>query len=135
MTDSDPEEDAWEEGSRDDHQNSEGDDDVEEVEASGSRTSAKPILCLPERNDEETDWTRSDGTKPASGKNKLTVEDMARVRKHKELMRTEVDKNDIVQLRDPVPVSNPKCAGVYGRVQKVCYLIIMLSMQRISLGI
>jgi hypothetical protein len=44
MTDSEAEEDGWEEGSRDEQQNSEGDDDVEEVEASGSRVSAKPIL-------------------------------------------------------------------------------------------
>jgi hypothetical protein len=43
-----------EEGSRDEKQNSEGDDDVEEVEVSGSRVSSKPILCLPERNDEDT---------------------------------------------------------------------------------
>ncbi len=64
MTDYEPEEDGWEEGSRDEQQNSEGDDDVEEVEASGSRASAKPILRLPERNDEDTAWTRSDATKP-----------------------------------------------------------------------
>jgi hypothetical protein len=37
MADSEPEEDGWEEGSRDEEQNSEGDDDVEEVEASGLR--------------------------------------------------------------------------------------------------
>ena len=68
MADSEPEEDGWEEGSRDEEQNSEGDDDVEEVEASGSRASAKPILCLPERNDEDTAWTRADGTTGVDGK-------------------------------------------------------------------
>ncbi len=103
MTDSDPEEDGWEEGSRDEEQNSEGDDDVEEVEASGSRASAKPILSLTERNEEDTGWTR-DGTKTSSGRNKLTSEDMTRVRKHKELMRTEVTKNELVDrwLRDHI---------------------------------
>ncbi len=54
MTDSETQEDGWEEGSRDEEQNTEGDDDVEEVEASGSRASAKPILRLPERNEEDT---------------------------------------------------------------------------------
>jgi hypothetical protein len=44
----------WEEGSRDEEQNTEGDDDVEEVGTSGSRASAKPILRLPERNEEDT---------------------------------------------------------------------------------
>jgi hypothetical protein len=110
------EEDGWEEGSRDDQQNPEGDDDVEEVEASGSRASSKPILRLPERNDEDTDWTRTDGTKPASGKNKMPVEDMVRVRKHKELMRAEVDKNDIVHrwLRDHIKLDRwDKIAGAF----------------------
>ncbi len=54
MTDSEVEEDGWEEGSRDEEQNTEGDDDVEEVESSGSRVSAKPILRLHERNEEDT---------------------------------------------------------------------------------
>jgi hypothetical protein len=39
------------------------------VEASGSRASAKPILRLPDRNDEDTVWTRADGTKPAPNYN------------------------------------------------------------------
>jgi hypothetical protein len=69
MADSKPEEDGWEEESRDEQQNSEVDNDVEEVEASGSRASAKPILRLPERNDEDTAWTRADGTKPAPNYN------------------------------------------------------------------
>ncbi len=102
MTDSD--EDGWEEGTRDEEQNSEGDDDVEEEESSGSRPSSKPILRLPKRNDEDTGWTHADGTKPFSDRNKLTVEDMTRVRKRKELMRTEVTKNELVDrwLRDHI---------------------------------
>jgi hypothetical protein len=63
MADSDPDEDGWEEVSCEEQQNSEGDDDVEEVEASGSRASAKPILRLTERKDEDTAWTRTVGTK------------------------------------------------------------------------
>ncbi len=104
MTDSDPDEDGSAEVSCQEQQNSEGDDDVEEMEASGSRVSAKPILRLPERNDEDTAWTRADGTKPASGRNNLTVEDMGRVRRRKELMRVEVAKNELVDrwLRDNI---------------------------------
>jgi hypothetical protein len=41
-----------------------------------SRASVTPILRLPERNEEDTRWTRADVTKPVSVKNKLTVEDM-----------------------------------------------------------
>ncbi len=70
------------------------------VEASGSRGSVKPILRLPERNEEDTVWTRADGTKPVSGKNKLTSEEMATVRKRKDLMWTEVSKNDQDSLVD-----------------------------------
>jgi hypothetical protein len=65
MADSEPDEDGSAEVSCEEQQNSEGDDDVKEVEASGSRASAKPILRLPERNDEDTAWTLADGTKPA----------------------------------------------------------------------
>ena len=92
--------DGWEQGSRDEEQSGEGDDHVEEVEASGSRVSAKPILCLSERNEEDTVLTHTDGTKPTSGKNKLTSEDMSRVRKRKELMWTEVAKNEQSSLVD-----------------------------------
>jgi hypothetical protein len=49
---------------------------------------------------EDTPWTRADGTKAASGKHKLTSEDMATVRKRKDLMWTEVDKNDQDSLVD-----------------------------------
>ena len=63
MADSDPGEEGSAEESCEEQQNSEGDDDVEEVEASGSRASAKPLLRLPESNDEDTTWTRADGTK------------------------------------------------------------------------
>jgi hypothetical protein len=44
MTDSDPGEEGSAEESCEEQQNSEGDDDVQEVEASGSRASAKPIF-------------------------------------------------------------------------------------------
>jgi hypothetical protein len=47
MTDSETEDDGWEQGSRDEEQSEESADDVQEVEASGSRSSAKPILSLP----------------------------------------------------------------------------------------
>ncbi len=60
------------EGSGDEGQSEEGEDEVEVVQESGSRDSAKTILRLPERNEEDTDWTHPDGSKPASGKNKLT---------------------------------------------------------------
>ena len=73
---------------------------MEEVEASGSRASAKPIFRLPERNDEDTAWTRADGTKPSSAKNKLKSEDMATIRKRKNLMWAEVAKNDQDSLVD-----------------------------------
>ena len=69
MADSDPVEEGSAEESCEEQQNSEGGDDAEEVEASGSRSSAKPILRLPERNEEDTDWTRADGTKPAPNYN------------------------------------------------------------------
>ncbi len=75
MTDPDPDEDGWEEVSCEEQQNSEGDDDVEEMEASGSRASAKPILRLPERNEEDIAWTRADGTKPAPNYN-IPVKDL-----------------------------------------------------------
>ncbi len=104
MTDSDPGEEGSAEESCAEQQNSEGDDDVQEVEAPASRASDKPILRLPERNDEDTDWTRTDGTKPASVKNKMPVEDMTIVRQRKELMRAAVAKNQVVDrwLRDQI---------------------------------
>ena len=60
MSDSDPDEEWSAEESCQEEQNSEGGDDVQEVEASGSRASVKPILRLSERNDEDTAWTRVD---------------------------------------------------------------------------
>ena len=100
MTDSAPEDDGSEEGSRHEEESEEGNDDVLEVEASGSRASAKPILRLPERNDEDTAWTRADGTRPDTVKNKFKPEDMARVGQRKELMWKEVSKNDVTSLVD-----------------------------------
>ena len=100
MADSASEDDGSEEGSRHEEESEEGHDDVLEVEASGSRASAKPIVCLPESNDEDTTWTRADGTKPATTKNKFKSEDMARVQQLKELMWADVSKNDPTSLVD-----------------------------------
>jgi hypothetical protein len=52
------EDEDWGEGSGDEEEREEGDDDVIEVEPSGSRDSVKPILRLSERNEDDTDWTR-----------------------------------------------------------------------------
>jgi hypothetical protein len=103
MTDSEAEDDGWEQGSRDEKQSEdseEGTDDVQEVEALGSRVSVKPILSFPERNDEDTFWTRTDETKTASVKKKFKSEDITRVRQHKEIQWTEVVKNDPTSLVD-----------------------------------
>ena len=94
------EDEDWGEGSGDEDEREEGYDDVIEVESSGSRDSVNPILRLPERNEEDTAWTRADGTNPVSAKNKLKSEDMATVRKHKDLLWTEVAKNDQDSLVD-----------------------------------
>jgi hypothetical protein len=94
------EDEDWEEGSGDEEEREEGDDDLIVVESSGSRDYMKPILRLPERNEEDTVWTRSDGTKPVSAKHKLKSEDMATIRKRKDLMWTEVGKNDQDSLVD-----------------------------------
>ena len=56
MANSGGEEDDW--GSGDEEEREEGDDDVLEEHASGSRDSAKPILRLPERNEDNTLDTR-----------------------------------------------------------------------------
>jgi hypothetical protein len=92
MTDFEAEDDGWEQGSRDKEQSEDGTDDVQELEASGSRASVKPILRFPERNDEDTFWTRADETNPGSVKNKFKSEDMARVRQRNEVLWTEVAK-------------------------------------------
>ncbi len=96
MTDSEGEDDGWEQGSRDEEQSEDGTDDVQEVEASGTRASTKPILRFPERNDEDTFWTRTDETKPACVKNKFKSEDMTRVRQRKELLLRNV--HDALEL-------------------------------------
>ncbi len=88
------EDEDWGEGSGDEEERKEGDDDLMEVDPSGSRDRVKPILRWPERNEEDTDWTHADGMKPDSVKNKLKSEDMATIRKRKDLMWTEVAKND-----------------------------------------
>jgi hypothetical protein len=100
MTDFESEDDGWEQGSRDEEQSEDGPDDVQEVEESGSRASVKPILCFPERNDEDKFWTRTDETKSSSVKNKFKFEDMDRVRERKGFLWTEVVKNDPTSLVD-----------------------------------
>ena len=59
-----------------------------------SRDSVKPIFRWTERNEEDTACTRTDGTKLSSDKIKLKSEDMSTIRKRKDLMWTEVAKND-----------------------------------------
>jgi hypothetical protein len=100
MTQSETEEDGCDGESGDEEQSEEGHDEVEVVKGSGSRVSVTPILRLSERNEENTRWTRADDSKPVSVKNKLTVEDMARVCKRKELLWKEVAKNEQASLVD-----------------------------------
>ena len=125
MANSGGEDEDWGEGSGDEEEREEGDDDLMEVEPSESRDSVKPILRLPERNEEDTAWTRDHGTKAASAKNKLKSEDMATIRKRKDLMWTEVTKNDqdsLVDrwLRDQIkPAKWDKIAQVF-RKASVC---------------
>ncbi len=113
------EDEDWGEGSSDEEQRQECENDVIEVDPSGSRDSVQNILRLPERNDEDTAWTRDDGTMPASAKNKLKCEDMATIRKRKVLMWTEVAKNDQDSLlerwfRDQIkPATWDKIAQVF----------------------
>ena len=100
MTDSEAEDDGSEQGSLHEDEGEEGEEDVVEVQGAGSRASAKPILCLPERNDTDTAWTRTDGTGSATARNKYKPEDMSRVRQRKEQLWTEVSKNDVTGLVD-----------------------------------
>ena len=60
MTESEEEE--WNGGSGDEGQTDECHDEVVIVESSTVIDSAKPILCLSERNEEDTTWTRNDDT-------------------------------------------------------------------------
>ena len=102
MANSGGEEEDW--GSADEEEREEGDDDVLEEQPSGSRDSAKPILRLPERNEDDTAWTRADGTMPASSKNKLKCEDIGTVRERKSLMWTEVAKKTKTDVLKDVSV-------------------------------
>ncbi len=100
MANSGGEDEDWGEGSGDEEEREEGDDDLIEEQTPGSRDIEQPILRLPERNEEDTAWTRADGTKPSSAKNTLKSDDMATIRKRKGLMWTEVAKNDQDSLVD-----------------------------------
>ena len=70
------------------------------VESTGVTTSANPIWSSTERNEEDTVWTRTDDTRPATVKNTVKVEDIARVHKRKEVLSKEVAKNDQSSLVD-----------------------------------
>ncbi len=112
MANSGGEDEDWGEGSGDEEEIEEGDDDLMEVQSSGSRDSVKPILCLSERNEEDTVWTLDDGTKAARSKNKLKSEDMATIRKRKTLMWTEVDKNPLVEGPNQTCYMGQNCPGL-----------------------
>jgi hypothetical protein len=51
VTMTDTEEEGWDRDSGDEEQSEQCDDEVVEVEGSGSSGSTKSILCFPERND------------------------------------------------------------------------------------
>lgn len=87
-------------GSGDEGQHEEGHDEVEILEETSSIDTDKPILCLSERNDADTGWTRDDGTLTPCGKNKMKTDDIQTVRQRKELLSKEVEKNETGSLLD-----------------------------------
>ena len=85
---------SWNSDSGEDDRDDQGnDDDVQEVShaTSADAGSAKSILLLPERNEEDTGWLSHEGIKPASAFNKMKPEDLATVRKRKDMFEQEVD--------------------------------------------
>ena len=66
----------------------EGNDDVQEVihTTSAAGDSAKSILLLPERNEEDTGWLSHEGINPTSVFNKMKPEDLATVHKRKDML-------------------------------------------------
>ena len=92
---SDGEEDWNSESGKDDGEGQRRDDEVEEVIQATSAVggSAKSILLLPERNEDNTGWLSPEGMKSAADFNKMKPEDIATVCKHKEMFAAEVVKN------------------------------------------
>ena len=66
------------------------DDEVVNLETSTTGVSAKTILLLPERNEDNTDWLSHEGIKPTSVFNKMRPEDIATVHTRKEMLDQEV---------------------------------------------
>jgi hypothetical protein len=86
-------------GTEEEH-SEDGGDDVQTVDGSGSGGGANPILCLPERDEDDTFWTRADVTQTVSGKNKMRVESMSIVHQRKDLLWKEAVKNEQASLVD-----------------------------------
>ena len=87
--------DEWNSDSGEDDRDDQGNDDVQEVihATSAAGGSAKSILLLPERNEEDTGWLTYETIKPGSAFNKMKPEDLETVRKHKDMFAQEVAKN------------------------------------------
>ena len=87
--------DEWNSDSGEDDRDDQGNDDVQEIihATSAAGVSAKSILLLPERNEEDTGWLSHEGINPASVFNKMKPEDLATVRKRKDILAQEVAKN------------------------------------------
>ena len=87
--------DEWNSDSGEDDRDDQGNDDVREVihATSAPGGSATSILLLPERNEEDTGWLTHEGINPASAFNKMKPEDLATVRKRKDMLAQEVAKN------------------------------------------
>ena len=87
---------SWNSASGEDERDHQGnDDDVQEVShaTSADDDSAKSILLLSERNEEDTGWLSHEGIKSTSAFNKMKPEDLATVRKRKDMFSQEVAKN------------------------------------------
>ena len=67
-------------------------------------------MSLPERNDDDTPWTRADDRRSTCGRNKVKTEDITRVSKRKELLSKEVTK----QMLDDTVSQSPIRYQVYG---------------------
>ena len=73
------------------------DDDVELIETPSPATvSAKSILHLTVRSEDNTDWLFPEGINPVTVLNKMKPETLPTVRKLKEILSVEVAKNDSV---------------------------------------
>ena len=73
------------------------------VEKSAAGGSAGSILLLPEGNEDNTAWLSHEGIKPASDFNKMKPDDIATVRKRKQMIAEEVTSSVVDKwLRDQV---------------------------------